>query len=123
MFVSTSDNFTGHGQITLRRRNTSETAQEVAIDVIENQSVTFECETFVTISIRAPGSSTFVVTNIPDNLIPRGELTAGFFTFEFQNVTQSDNGTALRCASGLGFTDIGVIIVLCKLLQVMVSCD
>ena len=82
--------------------------------MIENQSVTFTCETFPTISIRLPGSSTFSVTNI---LIPRGELTTGLFTFEFQNVTQSDNGTAFQCSGAQGFTDIGVIIVSCKLLQ------
>ena len=104
------------GQITLRQRNFSETAQEVTIDVIENQSVTLTCAAFPTINIRAPGSSVFG-TNISDNLIVRGELTAGFFTFEFQNVTRSDNGTAFQCRSASGFTDIGVIIVLCKLLQ------
>ena len=104
-------------QITLRQQNTGETPQEVTIDVIENQSVTFTCETFATISIRPPGSSTFGATNIPGNLIPRGELTTGLFTFEFQNVTQSDNGTAFQCSGAQGFTDIGVIIVSCKLLQ------
>ena len=114
MFVSPSNNFTGHGQITLRQRNTSETLQEVAIDVIENQSATIICEMFATLSIRAPGGSTFVV-NPPPKLIPLGELTPGFFTFDFQNVSQSDNGTAFRCSSAIGFTDIGVIIVLCKL--------
>ena len=113
------------GQITLRQRNTSETAQEVTIDVIENQSVTFACATFPTINVRPPGSSTFG-TNILDivpNLIARGELTTGLFTFEFQNVTQSDNGTEFQCRGAQGFTDIGVIIVSCKLLQLcMMSC-
>ena len=116
MFVSPDDNFTGHGQITLRQQNTSETPQEITIEVVENQSVTFTCATFPTLGIRPPGSSTFVI-NVPGNLIARGELTTGLFTFEFQNVTRSDNGTAFQCASGQGFTDIGVIIVLCKLLQ------
>ena len=113
MFVSPSNNFTGHGQITLRQ---TITAQEVAIEVIENQSVTFVCETFATLGTRPPGSPNFVI-NPPPNLIPRGELTTGLFTFEFQNVTRSDNGTEFQCLSGGGFTDIGVIIVLCKLLQ------
>ena len=100
----------------LRQRNTSETAQEVTIDVIENQSVIFACATFPTLNVRPPGSSTFAI-NRPDNLIVRGELTTGFFTFEFQNVTRSDNGTEFQCRGGQGFTDIGVIIVSCKLLQ------
>ena len=113
MFVSPSNNFTGHGQITLRQTNT---AQEVAIEVIENQSVTFVCETFATLGTRFPGSPNFVI-NPPPNLVVRGELTTGLFTFEFQNVTRSDNGTEFQCLSGGGFTDIGVIIVLCKLLQ------
>ena len=104
------------GQITLRRRNTSETPQEVTIDVIENQSVTFICETFATLNVRPPGSTfgTNVQELVP-NLVARGELTPGFFTFDFQNVTRSDNGTAFQCRSGQGFTDIGVTIVLCKL--------
>ena len=115
MFVSPDDNFTGHGQITLRQQNTSETVQEVAIEVIENQSATFVCETFATLGTRAPGGSTFVVSPPPPKLISLGELTPGFFTFDFQNVTRSDNGTAFQCRSGQGFTDIGVTIVLCKL--------
>ena len=96
------------GQITLRQRNTNETAQEVNIDVIENQNVTFRCEAFTTLNVRPPGSSIFG-TNIPNNLIADG------LTFEFQNVRRSDNGTAFQCRSGQGFTDIGVTIVLCKL--------
>ena len=113
MFVSPSNNFTGHGQITLRQTNT---AQEVAIEVIENQSVTFVCETFATLGTRPPGSPNFVI-NPPPNLVVRGELTTGLFTFEFQNVTRSDNGTAFLCSGGLGSTDIGVIIVSCELLH------
>ena len=109
MFVS--DNFTGHGQITLRQRNTSETAQEVTIDVIENQSVAFACAAFPTLNVRPPGSSNFG-TNIPPNLMPIAPFP---FTFEFQNVTRSDNGTEFQCRGPSGFTDIGVIIVLCKL--------
>ena len=116
MFVSPSDNFTGYGQIMLRQQNFTATAQEVTIDVIKNQSVVFTCETFPTLNVRLPGSSLFG-TNLPANLIVRGEVTTGFFTFEFQNVSQSDNGTAFQCRGGGGFTDIGVIIVLCKLLQ------
>ena len=100
----------------LRQRNFTATAQEVTIDVIKNQSVVFTCETFPTLNVRLPGSSLFG-TNLPANLIVRGEVTTGFFTFEFQNVSQSDNGTAFQCRGGGGFTDIGVIIVLCKLLQ------
>ena len=96
------------GQITLRQRNSSETPEEVTIDVIENQSGTFVCETFSTLNFRPPGSSIFG-TNIPNNLIPDG------LTFEFQNVRRSDNGTAFQCRGAGGFTDIGVIIVLCKL--------
>ena len=88
LFVSPSNNFTGHGQITLRQTNT---AQEVAIEVIENQSVTFVCETFATLGTRFPGSPNFVI-NPPPNLVVRGELTTGLFTFEFQNVTRNDNG-------------------------------
>ena len=116
LFVSPS-NITGHGQITLRWRNTSETAQEVAIEVIENQSATFVCEAFATLNVRPPGSSSFGsnVQELVPNLIVRGELTTSLFTFEFQNVTRSDNGTAFQCHGAQGFTDIGVIIVLCKL--------
>ena len=114
MFVSPSDNFTGYGQIMLRQRNFTATAQEVTIDVIKNQSVVFTCETFPTLNVRLPGSSLFG-TNLPANLIVRGEVTTGLFTFEFPNVSQSDNGTAFQCSGGGGFTDIGVIIVLCKL--------
>ena len=100
--------FVSTGQVTLRARSTNETAQEVTINVIENQSVTFVCETFPTLNVRPPGSSIFG-TNIPNNLIADG------FTFEFQNVRRSDNGTAFQCRGAQGLTDIGVTIVLCKL--------
>ena len=114
LFVSASDNFTGHGQITLNvavdQVQAPEQAPEVAINVIEGESVTFECQAFPVLQHRPPGSSTFTADPLP-NLRVIGPLT-----FEFQNVSQSDNGTAFQCRSGAGFTDIGVIIVSCKLL-------
>ena len=91
-------------------------AQDIAIDVVEGQGVMFVCQTFETLGTRQPGGSIFVSDPVPPRVISLGESTTGFFfTFEFQNVTRSDNGTAFQCRSGQGFTDIGVIIVLCKL--------
>ena len=87
--------------------------QDIAIDVVEGQSVMFVCEAFATLSTRQPGSS--FGTNRPDNLMPLGALTPGFFTFDFQNVSRSDNGIAFMCSGAGGMTDIGIIIVLCKL--------
>ena len=72
--------------------------------------MTLRCQAFPTINVRLPGSSIFGTEPLP-NLRVIDSLT-----FEFQNVSQSDNGTAFQCRSGAGFTDIGVIIVLCKLL-------
>ena len=106
--------FTGHGQITLNasvdQEQVPEQALEVAINVIEGESVTFQCAAFPTLSVRPPGSSIFGST-IPPNLRALDPLT-----FELINISQSDNGTAFQCRGGAGFTDIGVIIVLCKLL-------
>ena len=109
--ISVSNNLTG--QITLNvsvdQGQDPDLAPEVAINVIEDESVTFRCQTFPTINVRPPGSSTFGTT-LPPNL-----RVIDFLTFEFQNVSRSDNGTALQCRGGGGFTDIGVIIVLGKL--------
>ena len=87
-----------------------EAAPEVAINVIESESVTFRCEMFPTINVRPPGSSIFG-SIIPSNLRALVPLT-----FELINVSRSDNGTAFQCRGGAGFTDIGVIVVSCKLL-------
>ena len=109
--ISVSNNLTG--QITLNvsvdQGQAPEDSPEVAINVIEDESVTFSCQRFPTLNIRPPGSSLFGTT-IPPNL-----RVIDFLTFEFQNVSRSDNGTALQCRGGASFTDIGVIIVLCKL--------
>ena len=89
-------------------------SQEIPIDVVEGQSVMFVCETFATLGTRELGGSNFGI-NPPPNLVPLGELTDGFFSFDFQNVSRSDDRIAFQCSSGGGMTDIGVIIVLCKL--------
>ena len=111
-FISTSDNFTGHGQITLNvsadQRQAPEQALEVAINVVEGESVTFRCQAFPTLQHRPPGGSSFGTDLLP-NLRVIDSLT-----FELINVSQNDNGTAFQCHTGAGFTDIGVIIVLCK---------
>ena len=114
LFVSALDNFTGHGQVTLNASQAPqpEQASEVAINVIEDESARFSCQAITqspTINIRSPGSSTFGSTP-PPNLRVIGPLT-----FELVNVSRSDNGTAFQCRSGAGVTDIGVIVVLCKL--------
>ena len=124
LFVSALDNFTGHGQVTL---NVSlapqpEQASEVAINVIEDESVRFSCLAITQspiLNIRPPGSTTFGST-LPPNFRPIDPLT-----FELTNVSRSDNGTAFQCRSGGAFTEIGVIIVLCKLflLQYHWYCD
>ena len=88
-----------------------EDAPEVAINVIEDESVTFRCVTFATLNVRRPGAARADFgTGLPDNLMPVGTLT-----FEFQNVSRSDNGTAVQCRGAGGATSIGVINVLCKL--------
>ena len=112
--VSALDNFTGHGQVTLNASLVpqAEQAPEVAINVIEDESVRFRCQAIAqspALNIRPPGSSIFGST-VPPNLRIIDPLT-----FELTNVSQSDNGTAFQCRSGAGFTDIGVIIVLRKL--------
>ena len=84
-------------------------APEVPINVIEGESVTFGCEAFPTLLNRPPGNSHFGI-GLPSNLRIIDSLT-----FEFQNATRNDNGTVFQCRSAGGFTDIGVIIVLCKL--------
>ena len=86
-----------------------EQAPEVAINMIEGESVTFRCQAFPTINVRPPGTTTFG-TSLPSNLRFIDPLT-----LELVNVSRSDNGTAFQCRGGGGFTDIGVIIVLCKL--------
>ena len=117
LFVSASDNFTGRGQITLNasvdQGPAAEQAPEVAINVIEGESVTFRCQAITqtpTLNTRLPGTTTFGAI-LPVNLRIIDSLT-----YELVNVSQSDNGTAFQCRAGAGFTDIGVIIVLCKLL-------
>ena len=117
LFVSASDNFTGHGQITLNvsvdQGQQPEQVPEVAINVIEDDSVTFRCQAITqtpTLNTRLPGTTTF------DTTPPSNFRVIDSLTFELVNVSQSDNGTAFQCRAGAGFTDIGVIIVLCKLL-------
>ena len=88
--------------------------QDILIDVVEGQSVMFVCEAFATLSTRPPGNPNFGI-NRPSNLVVLGELTPDLFSFDFQNVSRSDNGTAFQCSGGGGMTDIGIIIVLCKL--------
>ena len=109
--ISVSNNVTG--QITLNvsvdQGQQPEDSPKVAINVIEDESVTFSCQRFSTLNVRPPGSSTFG-SNLPPNL-----RVIDFLTFEFQNVSRSDNGTAFQCRGRGGFTDIGVIIVLRKL--------
>ena len=124
LFVSALDNFTGHSQITLNASLAPqvEQASEVAINVIEDESVRFSCQAISqspTLNIRPPGSS-FFTSILPSNLRVVAPLT-----FEFQNVSRSDNGTAFQCRGGGGFTDIGVIVVLRKLLQLQYQwyCD
>ena len=114
LFVSALDNFTGHGQVTLNASLAPqpEQASEVAINVIEDESVRFSCQAITqspTVNIRPSGSTTFGST-LPPNFRAIDPLT-----FELTNVSQSDNGTAIQCRSGGAFTDIGVIIVLRKL--------
>ena len=114
LFVSAFDNFTGHGQVTLNASLVPqpEQASEVAINVIEDESVRFSCQAITqspTINIRPPGSSIF------GNTLPPNFRTIDSLTFELTNVSQSDNGTAFQCRGGGAFTDIGVIIVLRKL--------
>ena len=108
--ISVSNNLTG--QTTLNaavdQGQQPEAAFEITINVIEDESATFRCQSFTTLTVRPPGSSTFGTT-IPPNL-----RVIGFLTFEFQNVSQSDNRTAFQCRGGQGFTNIGVIIVLRK---------
>ena len=117
LFVSASDNFTGRGQVTLNasvdQGPAAEQAPEVAINVIEGESVTFRCQAITqtpTLNTRLPGTTTFGTT-LPSNLRFIDPLT-----FQLINVSRSDNGTAFQCRAGGGFTDIGVIIVLRKLL-------
>ena len=123
LFVSALDNFTGHSQITLNVSLVPQAgeASEVAINVIEDESVRFSCQAITqspTLEHRPPGSSTFGTT-LPPNLRVINSLT-----FEFQNVSRSDNGTAFQCRGGGAFTDIGVIIVLRKLLLLQYQyCD
>ena len=109
MFVS--NNLTG--QITLNASvNQGQDPQEaprVPIDVIEGESVTFGCQAFPTLQHRSPGAPSFETDPLP-NLRVIDPLT-----FEFQNVSRSDNGFAFQCRVVAGFTDIGVINVLCKL--------
>ena len=101
------------GQITLNvavdQGQAPEQAPEVAINVIEGESVTFRCESFTTLFVHLPGS-TALWSILPPNLRVTDSLT-----FEFQNVSRSDNGLEFQCRSGAGFTDIAVINVLCKL--------
>ena len=84
-------------------------APEVPINVIEGESVTFRCEDFPTLQNRPPGNTNFGTGRL-SNLRVIDPLT-----FEFQNVSRSDNEFAFQCRSAAGFTDIGVINVLCKL--------
>ena len=107
--ISVSNNLTGQITLNVSVDLVPEAAPEVAISVIEDESVTFRCQVFPTINVRQPGSSTFGST-LPPNLRIVGPLT-----FELVNVSRSDNGTVFQCRGGGGFTDIGVIIVLCKL--------
>ena len=86
-------------------------APEVPINVIEGESVTFRCEPFLTLNFRPPGSSNFE-TDLPSNL---RAIIIDPLTVEFQNATRNDNGTAFQCRGAGGFTEIGVINVLCKL--------
>ena len=103
------------GQITLNafidQQLPPEDSPEVAINVIEGGSVTFRCQAITpntVLNIRPPGNSAFGTT-LPPNLRIIDSLT-----YEFQNVSRSDNGTAFQCRRGASFTDIGVIIVLRK---------
>ena len=110
MFVY--NNPTGQIMLNTSQASQDEQAPEVAISVIEDESVTFRCQAITqtpTLNIRDPGSSTFGST-LPPNL-----MTIDPLTFEFINVSRSDNGFAFQCRAGAGFTDIGVIVVLCKL--------
>ena len=102
------------GQITLNRSvnqlQIPEAAPQVPIDVIEGESVMFSCQAFPTLQHRSPGASSFGTDPLPPKLRVIDDLT-----FEYENVSRSDNGFAFQCRSGGGFTDIGVINVLCKL--------
>ena len=103
------------GQITLNvstGQPQPEDAPEVTIDVIEDESVIFTCQSFPTLNVRRPEAGATFGTDLPDNLRP---VVMGALTFVFQNVSRSDNGTAVQCRGGGGATNIGVIIVLCKL--------
>ena len=93
----------------MNERQDPNAAPEVPINVIEGESVTFGCEAFTTLQNRPPGNPDFGTDPLP-NLRVIDPLT-----FEFQNVFQSNNGTAFQCRAGSGFTEIGVINVLCKL--------
>ena len=94
---SASDNCTGHSQITLNaavdQGQFPEAAPEVAINVLEDDSVTFRCQAFPTINVRLPGSSLFGSTLLSNLRI------VGPLTFELVNVSQSDNGTAFQLVS------------------------
>ena len=106
-----SNNLTG--QITLNvavdQGQDPDLAPEVTIDVVEGESVTFRCQAFPTLNVRPSGSSIFG-SNLPPNF-----RTINSLTFELINVSRSDNGIAFQCRVVAGFTDIGVINVLCKL--------
>ena len=113
VFVSIANNPTG--QITLNasidQQLPPEDSPEVAINVIEGGSVTFRCQAITpnpVLNIRPPRNSAFGTT-LPPNLRIIDSLT-----YEFQNVSRSDIGTAFQCRRGASFTDIGVIIVLRK---------
>ena len=82
VFVFALDNFTGHGQITLNATQ-GQVPKQVpeVINVIEDDSVTFRCQTFPTLFIRLPESLTFAST-LPPNLRRIDSLT-----FEFVNVS------------------------------------
>ena len=107
--ISVSNNLIGQITLNVSVNLVPEAAPEVTINVIEDESVTFRCQTFPTINVRLPGSSLFGTT-LPPNLRVVGPLT-----FELTNVSQSDTGTVFQCRGGRGFTDIGVLVVLCKL--------
>ena len=113
-FVSLYNNSTDQVTLTasVDQQPPPEDSPEVAINVIEGESVTFRCQAitlFPTLNSRLPGRYAFGTTQ-PPNLRIIDSLT-----YEFQNVSRSDNGTAFQCRAGTSFTDIGIILVLCKL--------
>ena len=89
------------GQITLNasvnQGQQPEAAPEVAINVIEGESVMFRCQAFPTFQHRPPGSTTFTTYPLPNMRV------IDPLTFEFQNVSRSDNGFAFQCRAGAGF--------------------